>query len=102
MARFQYNLNITREKENNTTLKIADFIEKNYLDVELLYTQNHPTPVLIKELCRQILEILQIEDDLEDIDMANYNAAYDAFRWPMTKAAFQKFGFRFPIKCNIV
>ena len=102
LARFQYNLNITREKEKNTTLKIADFIEKNYLDMEILYTQNHPTPVVIKELCRQILEHLQIENDLDDIDMNTYEASYDDFRWPMTNAAFQNFGFRFPMKCNII
>ena len=102
LARFKYNLGITREKEADTTLKIADFIEKNYLDTELLYTQNHPTPFLIKELCRQILSYLRIEDDLDDIDMNEYKSTYGDFRWPMKISALQKFGFRFPINCNII
>lgn len=98
VERFYYNLDITKEKETATTLKISNFIEKNYRDMELFYTQNHLNPVVIKELCRQILSYLEIEDDLCDIDLDSYKTAYGDFRWPITKKAKDQFGFRYPIK----
>jgi hypothetical protein len=99
VARFNYNLEITKEKEKNTTIKIANFINENHLDFELFYTQNHPTSMVIKEICRQILAYLEIEDDL---DISGYKPGYDGFRWPITKDAIKKFGFRYPIKYPLI
>jgi len=99
VARFYYNLEITKEKEKDTTIKIANFIDEKHLDFELFYTQNHPTTMVIKEICDQILNHLEIENDL---DISGYNPGYDGFRWPITKDAIKKFGFRYPIKYPLI
>jgi hypothetical protein len=100
--RFLYNVNITKEKESDTVVKISEFILNNYLDIELFYTQNHPTPVIIKEVSRQILEYLKIDNDIEDIDINEYQTYYGDFRWPYIKTAIDTFNFKFPIKSQII
>jgi hypothetical protein len=100
LNRFKYNLEITKNKEKTTVLKISDFINENYRDMELFYTQNHLNPVVIKELCRQVLEYLQIENDLYDINLETYKTHYGDFRWPITKKAKQQFEFTYQLKYN--
>jgi hypothetical protein len=98
LDRFNYNLDITREKEKSTVLKISNFINENYREMELFYTQNHLNPVVVKELCRQVLEHLEIENDLDDIDLNTYQTGYSDFRWPITQKAKQQFGFKYQLK----
>lgn len=100
--RFLYNVNITKEKEADTVIKISQFILDNYIDVELFYTQNHPTPIIIKELCRQILNYLEIDNDIDYIDHNEYQTYYGDFRWPYLKSAIDTFNFKFPIKSQII
>jgi len=98
LNRFHYNLNITKEKEENTVLKISSFINENFRDMELFYTQNHLNPVVVKELCRQVLEHLEIENDLDEINLDTYQTGYSDFRWPITRKAKQQLGLRYPLK----
>jgi hypothetical protein len=100
LNRFHYNLNITKEKEENTVLKISNFINENFRDMELFYTQNHLNPVVVKELCRQVLEHLKIENDLDEINLDTYQTGYSDFRWPITRKAKQQLGLRYPLKYN--
>lgn len=102
MSRFLYNIDITKEKESETIIKISQFILNHYKDFELFYTQNHPTPMIIKEICRQILEHLKIDNDIEHIDPNEYETYYGDFRWPYVKNAIYTFDFKFPIKSEII
>ena len=71
---FKYNdrkiegINILKEKEKTSDVKISDFILKNYKKKKLFYTQNHPTHIILEEMSKQILNILKINH----IDFENY------------------------------
>jgi hypothetical protein len=102
IQRFFYNIEITKQKESETIVKISDFILKNYTDVELFYTQNHPTPVIIKEACEQILNYLELDNDIKNLDTDEYKTYYGDFRWPYMRSSIETFNFKFPIKSNII
>lgn len=102
LARFKYNIGLTREKEVGTVVKLADFIERNIREFELFYTQNHPTPIIIQQACTQILEYLGIENDLQHIDVDTYSPYYGDFRWPISEAALKAFNFKFPVKYPLI
>lgn len=99
LARFEYNLAITLEKEQNTVVKLSSYIRDHIRDVELFYTQNHPTPYLLREVCRQMLDYLQITND---IPTSNYETYYGTFRWPYTAQAVLDFNFKFPLNSQII
>ena len=102
LERFNQNVALTKEKESGTTVKLSEFIQENYRETELFYTQNHPTPTIIKEVCRQIMEYLQIENDLLELDVSTYATYYGDFRWPILQTALDTFKFKFPIKNQII
>lgn len=56
--KFQKSLDIMREREKYTDIKLADFIQNNYLEVQLFLSHNHPTNILFDELIRQLSDIL--------------------------------------------
>ena len=100
--KFFYNIEITKQKESETIVKISDFVLKNYTDVELFYTQNHPTPVIIKEACEQILNYLELDNDIKNLDTDEYKTYYGDFRWPYMRSSIETFNFKFTIKSNII
>jgi len=102
LDRFNRNIALTREKESETAIKLSDFIQENFKEVELFYTQNHPTPVIIKEVCRQIMEYLGIENDLATLDVNIYSTYYGDFRWPILQAAVDAFDFKYQVKYQII
>ena len=50
-----------RRREQTTTIKVSDFIEKNYKTKHLFLSNNHPSTVFFEYLIKNILNILKIE-----------------------------------------
>jgi hypothetical protein len=51
--RWTFSLNILKDSEKITDIKISDFIENNYKNIELFYTNNHPTNYIFLEIVNQ-------------------------------------------------
>ena len=58
--RLKKSLNELLRREQNTDVKIYDFIKDNYNLKKLFLTHNHPTTVVFKHIIIQILNILDI------------------------------------------
>jgi hypothetical protein len=56
--RYNNCISYLKSKEEICDIKISDFIENNIFNKELFYTQNHPSNILIKEMCYRINNIL--------------------------------------------
>ncbi len=61
-------LEILREKEKETDVKLSDFIKKNFRKYRLFHTVKHPTNVLLKELFKQLLPLLGLRSKNIDSD----------------------------------
>ena len=76
IKRMERSLNILKEKELNTDIKVADFIINNYKKKRLFHTCNHITKPMIINIIYQVLNILCIninEKIDESIDIGIYN-----------------------------
>lgn len=71
---FEYQINILKEKELNTDIKVSNFILKNYKKYKLFHTQNHPTYIILCEMTKQILQILN--EDISNLDSIFKNDEY--------------------------
>lgn len=58
-----------RERENQTDVKILDYILENYKFVQIFYDPNHPTNAVVKEMVYQILDRLKINTSIDDQDV---------------------------------
>ena len=52
----------SREKQGNWDIKIYDFIYEKYKTAKLFYDEGHPTNIIFKYICSEILKILGIEE----------------------------------------
>lgn len=52
-----------KEREKSWDIKIHDFILINYQREKLFYDEGHPTNIIMKKICQDILNILEIEED---------------------------------------
>ena len=52
-----------RNREKNWDIKCYNFILTNYKEHKLFYDQGHPTNYVIQYISREILKILNIEDE---------------------------------------
>ncbi len=59
--KLETSLQVLREREKSTDIKIADFIEQNYDKFKLFHSVNHPTNYLYKELIKQVLLVLHLD-----------------------------------------
>lgn len=59
--KFQKSLNIMKEREKDLDIKITDFIEKYYREVQLFLSHNHPTNIVFNEVFKQIVNILDLK-----------------------------------------
>ncbi len=62
--KFNESLNVMRQREEKTDVKLSDFIQNNYLEVQLFLSHNHPTNILFDEVIRQINDILDLGIEL--------------------------------------
>ena len=58
--RWDFSFNILKDNEKITDIKISDFIENNYKNIELFYTNNHPTNYIFLEIANQIFNKINI------------------------------------------
>lgn len=58
MEKFRCSLDRLKEREKKCTIKISDYIENKYKDVQLFYEPYHPTNVLLCEMGKRIVEYL--------------------------------------------
>ena len=98
--RMLQNHTISLEKEHDTDVKIADFIQSNLSKKKLFLTQDHPTSVVFQEVTRQICDTLEI--DLPDVEMEeNKTGLQDSVyhrpdhQYPISRYAIQHFGFNY-------
>jgi hypothetical protein len=61
--RMAKNIEISKEKEKDTDVKIIDYIQANISKSKLFLTQDHPTTIIFNELTRQIANILDLNYD---------------------------------------
>lgn len=66
--RNRYCISVIRKNETWCDIKVADFIE-SHPDVVMFHTRNHPTIVLLRHICREIIQRLGIEFDVEKLDL---------------------------------
>jgi hypothetical protein len=53
-------INILKSKEKTCDVKVSDYILENYKKEKLFYTPNHPSPIILKLMAKQILTKLNI------------------------------------------
>jgi hypothetical protein len=56
--RFTECINILKEKESICDIKVVNFILKNYKNIELFITPNHPASCILAFISNEILKIL--------------------------------------------
>jgi hypothetical protein len=98
--RMLQNHKISLEKERDTDIKIADFIQSNVSKKKLFLTQDHPTSAVFQEVTRQLCDRLEI--DFPDVDMVeNKTLLQDSVyrrpdhQYPISRYAIQHFGFKY-------
>lgn len=101
--RFAKTQSILREKEKECDVKVADFIDANYRDHLLFYTQNHPSMFFMRFVCQEILRILGYDPsllpDITHLLRPDYNSGHhEVPHYEMGLAAWNHFGFRFTPK----
>lgn len=71
----RYNKNKEQYNQNNISFVTThDFIKNNYKDKLLFYSMNHPSKYLIQYICKEIINILQIQNTINyDVDILNNN-----------------------------
>jgi len=60
-TRFENSINILKQKETITDIKVSEFIEKNLKDNLLFLIPHHPTSIIFFNMANQVLEKLNME-----------------------------------------
>lgn len=95
--RMKIGLDLLKSKEQTCDVKISDFIIKNYRTEWLFFTPNHPSHIIIKEMTKQILEILKI--DYSNFDDLTYGCKYE-FRDDWTFSKYDNYFHKFEFQPN--
>lgn len=97
--RMEYGMNLLKNKEKTSHVKVSEYILKHYKYKRLFQMPNHPSYDIIKEMSKQILEKLQIDysnfDELTEND--NVNLGCD---WEFSKYDKSFHNFEFQMNCN--
>jgi hypothetical protein len=91
---------ISLEKEKDTDVKIADFIQANLSKNKLFLTQDHPTTYIFQEVSRQICETLDVEFtriEKEENKTGLMDSVYSRgdHQYPISRYAIQHYGFNY-------
>ena len=91
---------ILRDKEKDCDVKIADFLEANYRNHLLFYTQNHPSMFFLRHVAQEILKTLGYDPSIlpneTHLLCPDYNSGnHEIPHYEIGVAAWQHFGFRF-------
>jgi hypothetical protein len=92
--RMDMEISILRQKEQNSHVKVADFILENYKKTKLFTTHNHPTNPIFKHMVNQILELLNVTQSCNELDdsfiipgemlYSSYDVKYHNFEFPIS------------------
>lgn len=71
LEHFDKNLGVLKEKDKKFQVKIVDFIENNYNKFLTYYDVAHPTNIVLKEIGRRVLRLLDLysSDDYDKIEL---------------------------------
>lgn len=71
LEHFDKNLSLLKERDKKFELKIVDYIENNYNRFLTYYDVAHPTNIVLKEIGRRILKLLDLysPDDYDKIEL---------------------------------
>lgn len=61
VARLQFNFEETERRERFCRVKLAPYIRENYTKFPILLTHNHPLPLVVNELARQVAQELSLQ-----------------------------------------
>lgn len=61
-------------RENNWDVKVKGFIEDNFREIPMFVDAGHPSKYLMIEIGRQVLELLDIENDIDGMDLNMYTS----------------------------
>ena len=99
--RFCRNIELSTEREQNTTIKVVDFILKNIKERQLFLTQDHPTTCVFQHVVDQMLEPLHISftskidgapDNIANLEDSTYHLPTQ--RYPQSSIVTQLFDFK--------
>lgn len=93
-------INILKKKEENCMVKISNFILENHTKKDLFLTHNHPTYIILKEMTKQILNILKIKHDDFDVKTLDDNYEIHPYRLVHSKYDIKYFNFEFSCKID--
>jgi hypothetical protein len=93
--RYRDTQDILRQKESECDVKVADFIDANYKDNILFYTQNHISLIVLKHIANQVVTILGGDPSLfpEELPHPDYTPSSFLPEIPVGLAAWKHFGF---------
>lgn len=60
VARLQFNFKETERRESLCRIKLGPFIHENHTKVPVLLTHNHPVPMVMNEMARQVAQELSL------------------------------------------
>ena len=96
------NLEHIRKLDELCDIKCYDFIKNNYKKHNLFYNRSYPTSILFHHMVKQILQILNIDNNIKRI-VSNYARDNQNIIYPQVKKILGlQFNIRFNIKCNII
>ncbi len=61
VARLRFNFDETERREALCRIKLAPYIRENYTSFPILLTHNHPLPMVVNELARQVAQELSLQ-----------------------------------------
>lgn len=95
--RFNNSIDILKEKEKITDVKISTFIEENIRKHKLFLTQNHPTTCIFVHCVNQILSILGYNTTIYDEFSYDENIIKLPGSWPSTTYDIEYWSFKYDI-----
>lgn len=61
-SRYKHSMDILKNKEEKTDVKISSFIEKNLSEMLMFLIPEHPSSIIYWNMCNQILKILNMKE----------------------------------------
>ncbi len=92
---FGASLQNLRDRENDCTVLMSDYVEKEIYKTKCFYTPNHPHTYILVELARRLAEEAQIPFDLQKALAWPYHL--DKIDLPVFQWVIKKYGLSFPV-----
>lgn len=81
----QYRLQELQLRETACDIKMVDYIEQNFRKQYLFYTRNHPSNIVIRELCIRILKLIDCKEEFENETIISELNVWHEFIHPSVK-----------------